>query len=89
MVEVMASHQKSWHSVSKVLNNVSRRCVSNYYFSNNPVYFNNKFHVTSFRGESSEKLRNVVLKIDSNLRMKLRKIFKKGVKENTHKYRNK
>ena len=86
---VMATHQKSWHSVSKVLNNVSRRCVSNYYFSNNPVHINDKFHVTSFRGRPSEKLRDVILKIDTNLRMTLRNFFKKGVKENTHKYRRK
>jgi len=85
----MATHQKSWHSVSKVLVNDSRYCVSNYYFSKNPMNETDAFHVTSFRGRPSEKLINVILKIDTNLRMTLRKVFKKGVKENAHKYRDK
>lgn len=32
---IMATHQQSWHSVSKVLIDDVRCCVSNYYFLNN------------------------------------------------------
>jgi Rps23 Pro-64 3,4-dihydroxylase Tpa1-like proline 4-hydroxylase len=35
---VMAAHQNSWHSVSKVQTTRDRCCVSNYYFSNNPCW---------------------------------------------------
>ena len=30
---VMSTHQKSWHSVSKVQTDIPRCCISNYYFS--------------------------------------------------------
>ena len=30
---VMATHDQSWHSVSPVVADASRNCVSNYYFS--------------------------------------------------------
>ena len=47
---VMATHDKSWHSVSPVVVNASRNCVSNYYFSNTALSGTDKFHVTTFRG---------------------------------------
>ncbi len=83
---VMATHQKSWHSVNKVLHDGIRCCVSNYYFSDDN-HETQEFHVTSFRGRPSQKFRNVVLKIDTLLRTNIRKIFKKGIIENAHKYR--
>jgi len=85
---VMETHKNSWHSVNKVRYDGIRCCVSNYYFSDN-IEEKNDFHVTSFRGRPSQKLRNVVLKIDTLLRTNIRKIFKKGITENTHKYRRK
>ena len=45
---VMATHQKSWHSVNKVTVNRSRNCVSNYYFSNSALKPTDRFHVTTF-----------------------------------------
>lgn len=84
---VMITHNKSWHSVSKVTVNGCRCCVSNYYFSETPVLENSKFHVTTFRGRPNEKIRDFYLKIDSFARMKIRKIFKKGIIENPHKYK--
>jgi|TARA_B110000908_G_C10189384_1_gene419708 Rps23 Pro-64 3,4-dihydroxylase Tpa1-like proline 4-hydroxylase len=84
---VMATHQSSWHSVSPVLVDSSRNCVSNYYFSNNPLQANDKFHVTTFRGRPGQVITNQVLKIDSFLRMNIRKLFKKGIKENPHVYK--
>lgn len=84
---VMTTHQSSWHSVSPVLVNASRKCVSNYYFSNNPLSTEDKFHVTTFRGRPEQKIRDKVLQTDSFLRMTIRKIFKKGVVKTPHVYK--
>lgn len=84
---VMTTHQKSWHSVSKVAKDATRCCVSNYYFSDEPILESDSFHVTTFRGRSSEKVKDVILQVDNNLRAGLRKIFKKGVRENPHQYK--
>ena len=86
---VMATHDKSWHSVSPVVADASRNCVSNYYFSINPLSNSDKFHVTTFRGRPHQKIRNHILKLDSFLRMNLRKLFRKGIIENPHVYKSK
>ena len=85
---VMATHDKSWHSVSPVVADSSRNCVSNYYFSNTALFSTDKFHVTTFRGRPHQKMRNQILKIDSFLRMNLRKLFKKGIVKNPHVYKS-
>jgi len=84
---VMTTHQNSWHSVSKVTTGRIRRCVSNYYFSDNPILASDTFHVTTFRGRSSEKVRDLILRIDNGLRAYVRRFFKKGVRENPHRYK--
>ena len=84
---VMATHKKSWHSVNKVLNTKTRCCVSNYYFSNEPLLIDDEFHVTSFKGRPTQRIRDVLLKMDTNLRTSLRKLFKRGIRENPHKYK--
>ena len=84
---VMATHNGSWHSVSKVEVDAIRCCVSNYYFSENPLLVSDSFHVTSFRGRPEQKVRNVILKVDASLRMGIRELFKKGIKENPHVYK--
>lgn len=56
-------------------------------FSPNPVSETDQFHVTTFRGWPHQRIKNEILKIDSTLRMGLRKIFKKGVRENPHVYK--
>lgn len=84
---VMVTHNKSLHSVSKVGFEGSRCCISNYYFSTKPVYTSDKFHVTSFRGRPENKITDSLLKMDTFLRMSLRKFFKKGIKENPHVYK--
>ena len=86
---VMATHQGSWHSVSKVVSSGRRCCVSNYYFSESPLSKQDRFHVTSFRGWPRQKLLNLVLTIDSSLRMGLRKLFSKGIRPNPHVYKKK
>ena len=84
---VMATHNKSWHSVSPVVFDGQRCCVSNYYFSKQPLRSDDTFHVTSFRARPGQKFKDFVLKTDAKLRMAVRKVFKKGVRENPHQYR--
>ena len=84
---VMVTHDKSLHSVSPVVFDGFRCCISNYYFSKKPVFETDKFHVTSFRGRPENKFTDAILKIDTFLRMNLRKIFKNGIKENPHVYK--
>jgi len=83
----MATHQNSWHSVSKIVENKVRCCVSNYYFSKEPLLPTDTFHVTTFRGWPKEKLKDVLLQIDNKIRSSVRFLFKKGVRENPHQYK--
>ena len=84
---VMATHNNSLHSVSPVVFEGNRCCISNYYFSKNALLDSDNFHVTSFRGRPENKLTDLVLQCDTWLRMTIRKIFKKGIKENPHVYK--
>ncbi|MCF6279188.1 MAG: 2OG-Fe(II) oxygenase [Flavobacteriaceae bacterium] len=84
---VMATHNKSWHSVNEVLVDKVRCCVSNYYFSEKPLLPTDSFHVTSFRGRSNQKIRDTFLQVDNFVRMGIRKIFKKGIRKNPHQYK--
>lgn len=84
---VMVTHNQSLHSVSPVVFDGYRCCVSNYYFSKNPYLKSDRFHVTSFRGRPENKFSDIILRMDSFVRMNLRKIFKKGIKENPHVYK--
>ena len=84
---VMATHDKSWHSVNQVTVDRSRCCISNYYFSEEPLKKSDKFHVTKFRGRPGDTFNNLLLDLDSNLRMLIRKVFKKGVRKNPHRYK--
>lgn len=83
---VMATHQKSWHSVCKIVSDKTRCCVSNYYFSEVPLKASDSFHVTTFRGRPKEMMKDFVLQFDNKLRSAVRKIFKKGVRKNPHQY---
>jgi Rps23 Pro-64 3,4-dihydroxylase Tpa1-like proline 4-hydroxylase len=84
---LMATHEKSWHSVSQVVVDRSRCCVSNYYFSAKPLEDHGYFHVTSFRGRPEQPVRDIVLQGDIALRQGIRKIFKKGIVDNPHVYK--
>ncbi|MBX2827484.1 MAG: 2OG-Fe(II) oxygenase [Flavobacteriaceae bacterium] len=84
---VMATHKKSWHSVSPVVAEGERCCVSNYYFSKQPLREDDSFHVTSFRARPGEKFKDFILNTDAKLRMLVRKVFKKGIRENPHQYK--
>lgn len=84
---VMVTHQKSWHSVNKVVKDNVRCCVSNYYFSDVPILATDEFHITTFRGRPEEKRKDLVLRMDNFIRSTVRKLFKKGVRENPHQYK--
>ncbi|WP_299901393.1 2OG-Fe(II) oxygenase [uncultured Aquimarina sp.] len=84
---IMTTHKTSWHSVSKVTADHVRCCISNYYFSTSPVGSKGDFHVTTFRGRPGQFFRDKILKLDSSIRMGVRKIFKKGIRENPHVYK--
>jgi len=84
---VMTTGPESWHSVSKVRRNESRCCVSNYYFGPDPVGGQPYFRVTTFRGRPEQPLRDLVLRLDSNLRQALRKLRPQGIVQTTHIYR--
>ncbi|ESU22447.1 hypothetical protein FEDK69T_24410 [Flavobacterium enshiense DK69] len=84
---VMATHNNSLHSVSPVVFDGNRCCVSNYYFSKQPLLQSDEFHVTSFRGRPENKITDILLQCDTWLRMGVRKLFKKGIVENPHVYK--
>ncbi|MCP3429113.1 2OG-Fe(II) oxygenase [Opacimonas viscosa] len=84
---VMATHDKSWHSVSPITIDKKRCCVSNYYFSEKPLNINDKFHITAFRGRPEQKVKDVFLRCDAFLRNTIRKAFPKGVKKTDHYYK--
>ena len=72
---VMETHQTSWHSVSEVLVNEPRYCLSNYYFSYlSPLNGKEYSHVTTFAGRPEEKLTRLLLKLDGVVRNGIRKI---------------
>ena len=81
---VMAVHESSWHSVSKVIHKGHRCCISNYYFSDNSPSKKDNFYVTSFRGRPNQKIRNLFFLFDNKLRMFLRKVFPFGVQKTKH-----
>jgi Rps23 Pro-64 3,4-dihydroxylase Tpa1-like proline 4-hydroxylase len=84
---IMATHNRSLHSVSPVVYDGFRCCISNYYFSKTPLLETDTFHVTSFRGRPENAISDLILQCDTFLRMAIRKVFKKGIKENPHVYK--
>lgn len=75
---LMATNDKSWHSVNEVKSDRVRCCVSNYYFS--PISPNGyeTAHVTYFQARPEQTVRRLITKADSDLRSLLRKVVKKG-----------
>jgi Rps23 Pro-64 3,4-dihydroxylase Tpa1-like proline 4-hydroxylase len=87
---IMVTNRTSWHSVSPVVADGPRCCVSNYYFSKFPAERDHYFHVTSFRGRPDQPVRDLVLQADAAIRMGVRKLFPSGVVQTGHYYnRNK
>jgi Rps23 Pro-64 3,4-dihydroxylase Tpa1-like proline 4-hydroxylase len=72
---VMNTNKTSVHSVSKVLVNKTRCCLSNYYFSENSPYNDDYYHITSFYGRPEEKFKRLYYKFDNFLRQQLANNF--------------
>lgn len=83
---VMTTGPQSWHSVSRVKVDAPRCCVSNYYFSPQPVGGEDYFRVTTFRGRPEQPLRDVVLRADAALRQAIRVFKPSGIVKTTHIY---
>lgn len=82
---VMATHHTSWHSVSKVLVDEPRYCISNYYFSRaSPVGGREYTHVTTFAGRPEEILKRVVLKVDAIVRNGVGRILPNMKRKSNH-----
>lgn len=65
---VMETNRRSWHSVSPVVVDDARCCVSTYVFSPESQDGSHYFHVTSFTGRPGETLRRVLGRADNVLR---------------------
>lgn len=72
---VMLTHRGSWHSVSRNSTAELRCCVSNYYFSPNPIGGRHYYHVTEFRGRPEQPVRDLALRADNWLRTFIRRRF--------------
>jgi Rps23 Pro-64 3,4-dihydroxylase Tpa1-like proline 4-hydroxylase len=83
---VMTTGPDSWHSVSSVKSAMPRCCVSNYYFSPQPLAGSPYFRVTSFRGRPEQPWRDLYLRADAVIRRAVRSIFPSGMTKTTHIY---
>jgi len=83
---VMQTDERSWHSVSRVLHEGRRCCLSNYYFSPHPAGRDAAYHVTSFRGWPDQKLADIVMRLDNGVRLAVRKIGGRRLFKNPHVY---
>lgn len=84
---VMSTGHGSWHSVSKVNSDTPRCCVSNYYFSTEPLGGKDYFRVTTFRGRPEQPVRDTVLRVDAAVRQSLRKVKPAGFVQSDHIYK--
>lgn len=75
---VMETNRYSWHSVSKVIANRPRCCISNYYFSEKSPDGDDYFHVTSFQGRPDQPVRRIIGILDNVTRNFISKTFKIG-----------
>ena len=85
----MITNKTSYHSVSKVVVDGKRCCVSNYYFSKIPAEKAEYFHVTSFYGRPEEPLKTIFLKLDTLIRQKIRVLLGKKISKTSHIYKKK
>jgi Rps23 Pro-64 3,4-dihydroxylase Tpa1-like proline 4-hydroxylase len=76
---VMETNPSSWHSVSKVMVDKSRKCISNYYFSTVSPTGHHYRNVTSFSASKDETFKRLLLKVDSISRNLLRSIIPGGL----------
>jgi Rps23 Pro-64 3,4-dihydroxylase Tpa1-like proline 4-hydroxylase len=72
---VMETHQTNWHSVSRVLADQPRCCLSNYYFSTASPTGREYRQVTTFRGRPEQPLKRLLLGLDGLLRNGARRML--------------
>ncbi|WP_416740250.1 2OG-Fe(II) oxygenase [Pseudomonas sp. NFX71] len=72
---VMDTNRDSWHSVSKVVVESPRCCVSNYYFSKISPDNDDYFHVTSFSGRPEEPGKRLLGVVDNHFRNTISKVL--------------
>lgn len=84
---IMATNRTSWHSVSTVLHDGIRCCVSNYYFSKVSPDEQDYFHATSFRGRPGEIGGDLVMRADNALRTAILKTTGNLFYKNPHVYK--
>lgn len=65
---IMNTNRISWHSVSPVVVDEPRCCVSNYYFSPLSPHGEDYAHVTSFTGRPEQKMRRAIGVLDNAAR---------------------
>ncbi len=73
---LMSTNDKSWHSVNPVKKDSARCCISNYYFSPHPPNGCETKYNTYYKARPEQKIRRLLTKADSDLRMILRKVKK-------------
>jgi Rps23 Pro-64 3,4-dihydroxylase Tpa1-like proline 4-hydroxylase len=83
---LMGTDRRSWHSVNEVTKDDVRRCISNYYFSQQPPEEQPYFHATSFRAEHGQGLSDLVMRADNGLRTTILKLTGEKVFKNPHRY---
>lgn len=76
---LMETNAHSWHSVSPVLVDTPRTCVSNYYFSPDSPSGKEYFHITAFSARPNQTFYRALCKVDTVLRTAVRYFAKKGV----------
>jgi Rps23 Pro-64 3,4-dihydroxylase Tpa1-like proline 4-hydroxylase len=81
---VMATNERSWHSVNEIVHDGRRCCVSNYYFSTVSPESRDYFHATSFRGEHAG-VADLVMQADNAVRTTILKTLP-GAYRNPHAY---
>jgi Rps23 Pro-64 3,4-dihydroxylase Tpa1-like proline 4-hydroxylase len=84
---IMETHDLSLHSVSPVLTDRPRHCVSNYYFSPVPIRAGDTSHVTSFRGRPGQPIRDLLLRGDAVGKTALRRMLGRRMPTNPHVYK--
>lgn len=72
---LMETSRTSWHSVSPIIADCERCCVSSYYFSESSPDGSDYYHVTSFNGRPGQTMNRFIAPIDNASRVLARQIF--------------
>lgn len=68
---VMETNKSSWHSVDIISEDITRCCLSNYYFSKASPLGKDYYHVTSFNGRPDQILLRVYSRFDNFIRQSI------------------